>query len=147
MLIIEDNLCNNYCNISLNNTCRDLYINEPLERGEGKKILRKGQFFRKRELNKKTLKDKKTLNPFSLLELFLPLLANQSSPDTFFCPAASQTNQELTSKPQQPHTLPSISPIATPFYCLHTLSPLSRNLQDSFKKKNITITSKAKQRQ
>jgi hypothetical protein len=61
MLVIEDNLYNNYCNISLNSTCRDLYKNEPsiIEKGEKKKI-QKRQFFRKRELNKnKTLKIKK----------------------------------------------------------------------------------------
>jgi hypothetical protein len=62
MLVIEDNLYNNYCNISLNSTCKDLYINEPSiieKRRKKKKRLRKGQFFRKRELNKKTLKIKK----------------------------------------------------------------------------------------
>jgi hypothetical protein len=62
VLVIEDNLYNNYCNISLNNTCRDLYINEPsiIEEKDRKKKIQKRQFFRKRELNKnKTLKIKK----------------------------------------------------------------------------------------
>jgi hypothetical protein len=61
VLVIEDNLYNNYCNISLNSTCRDLYINEPsiIEKRRKKKI-QKRQFFRKKELNKnKTLKIKK----------------------------------------------------------------------------------------
>jgi hypothetical protein len=45
VLVIVDNLCNNYCNISLNNTCRDfLYKRTPghvekREKNEEERIL------------------------------------------------------------------------------------------------------------
>jgi hypothetical protein len=71
VLVIEDNLHNNYCNISLNSTCRNLYVSEPpaiYTRKERKNFIM-GQFFRKGEPNIKNPKDKKkkTLNPFLFL--------------------------------------------------------------------------------
>jgi len=80
VLVIEDNLYNNYCNISLNSICRDLYINEPWiieEKDRKKKDLEEAIFQKKGAKQKQNPKDKKTLNPFFLMEPFPPL-ADQS---------------------------------------------------------------------
>ena len=54
MLVIEDNLCNNYCNISLNSTCTDFLYKWTSSHINGEKKIQKGvQFFRKEEKNTK----------------------------------------------------------------------------------------------
>jgi len=54
VLVIEDNLCNNYCNISLNSTCTDFLYKWTSSHINGEKKIQKGvQFFRKEEKNTK----------------------------------------------------------------------------------------------
>jgi hypothetical protein len=75
VLVIEDNLCNNYYNIFLNNTYKDLYINEPsiIEIGGEKKIFRRGNFSEK-GAKQKNPKEKKNPKPvFSFGALPSPL--------------------------------------------------------------------------
>ena len=60
MLVIEDNLYNNYCNISLNNTCRDFLYKKTSSHNkrEGRRKIQRGKtnFKIKNEGNYKTLK-------------------------------------------------------------------------------------------
>jgi len=131
VLVIEDNLCNNYCNISLNSTCRDflyMWTFSHMQR-EGKNIHR-GAIFQKRR-NTKIPKDKKP-KPVSLPWL-QPLLKKKKklaatlSPLLALAKQTRETTQIRRYQRNSPHlnrsSSPSIFPTAAGGHNTHFLAP------------------------
>jgi len=104
VLVIENNLCNNYCNISLNNTYIDLYISEPPVIWEGERKFTCGFAQFKRA----------TKNPKPQKTLKLSLLTQESAahpPGTKKAAAAPGSPLPSPfSRPELPCTLFSLLP-------------------------------------